>query len=264
MKNAIKNKLVKNKEKKMNKEYFNERTERLHFEITTNLLDRDYVREKANEIFERLPKTDDEFEFLGITEKNIEHYKKNNNPEQLELPDEAQPIFYNYIFLYQIYVLLQDKKKQNEIVECFCSIFKDYPENTKGIRENPFKFAHENHNKYYVKQCANTSDMISLFCYSEYSNESIDEIIDSYLPDLIIAYFKHEHIPRGLFHTDKTYNNEVIMKESYIEDKVQSDISTMIFINNKEGNKTEFNEIEALLTRVVDIPLMLNICIWET
>ena len=88
--------------------------------------------------------------------------------------------------------------------------------------------------------------MISLFCYSEYSNESIDEIIDSYLQDLIIAYFKHEHIPRGLFHTDKTYINEVLMKESYIEDKVQSDISTMIFINNMEGNKTEFNEIEAL------------------
>ena len=162
MKNAIKNKLVKNKEKKMNKEYFNERTERLHFEITTNLLDRDYVREKANEIFEMLPQTYEKYTSLGIKpnpKHKLTQKLKNIGIEypnflQNELPDEAQPIFYNYIFLYQIYVLLQDKKKQNEIVECFCSIFKDYPENTKGIRENPFKFAHENNNKYNVKTVA--------------------------------------------------------------------------------------------------------------
>ena len=231
MKNAIKNKLVKNKEKKMNKEYFNERTERLHFEITTNLLDRDYVREKANEIFERLPKTDDEFEFLGITEKNIEHYKKNNNPEQLEIPEEMKAysiIVADYCLLYQIFILLQDKNKQDEVLKLICKITKllfskddEVDEVVKEIYENPSMFIMQNLLTFLSDPNEKTNmDRIALFYYCFQKDDDYDKWVDSEIEEIIKAYFSHNHEPRDLFHTDHDYIQDYLANCLFTEEKI--------------------------------------------
>lgn len=230
----------------MEKTYFNERTQRLHFEIFENLLNEAKLTQMANELFDMLPKTDEEFEKLGITKKIIEdwgdiymqatarirEYISNPTTQNINIspPNITEKmnvfgsIFKDYCLLYQLFILLQNENKKREVFEyiytCYSKMMRNPSDIMKIIRENPTSIIWENNLQFQCTPDISNTKRKVLYQYCFLNDDEYDKYVDIEIQELIIAYFKHNRTPKDLFHTDHRYILDYLVKKGFTESKV--------------------------------------------